>query len=92
VIGRHFDPGGWWVVAGGGYRRGNTEFHDADFLVSHPDLKFGSEAERAPPNAASLLELVLKDLSDHHTVDGGCKYTSSLPLMECIKLYINWCQ
>ena len=44
---RNFDPEGWWVVAGGGYRRGNTEFHDADFLVSHPELKFGSDVECA---------------------------------------------
>lgn len=73
-----FEPEAWRVLAGGGYRRGNTKFHDADFLISHPRLRFGCEAECAPLGTASLLELVLKDLSDHHPVHGGFRVGSQL--------------
>lgn len=73
-----FEPEAWRVLAGGGYRRGNNRFHDADFLISHPQLRFGSDAERAPPGASTLLELVLKDISDHHTVHGGYRVGSQI--------------
>ena len=29
----------WRVEAAGGYRRGKASFHDADFLITHPELK-----------------------------------------------------
>ena len=72
-----FEPESWRVLAGGGYRRGNDKFHDADFLVSHPMLRFGCEAERAP-TGPTLLEMVLKDISDHHTVHGGYRVGSQI--------------
>ena len=35
---RTWDQTKWRVEAAGGYRRGKTSFHDADFLVTHPQL------------------------------------------------------
>lgn len=72
-----FEPESWRVLAGGGYRRGNENFHDADFLISHPQLRFGSEVERAS-EGPTLLEMVLKDISDHHTVHGGYRVGSQI--------------
>ena len=65
-----FSPDGWRVLAGGGYRRGNEKFHDADFLISHPALRFGSAVEGSDGHS-TLLELVLQELSNHHQVHGG---------------------